>query len=166
LTFESGSKLARIELFTLQGCSSLESFCLPASISFLGLGALHSCYSLSSLTFESGSKLAQIEACPFVRCSRLKALCLPASVQFLGERCFWLCDSLSELTFESRSKLSRIDAEAFYDCRSLTSILIPQSVRELRKGWTLHSSLREVTFESALSLRRMIERNTIDLSGA
>jgi hypothetical protein len=37
-------------------------------------------------------------------------------------------------------------------------------MRELANGWTHSSSLREVLFESALSLRVMIETGNIDLS--
>jgi TPR repeat protein len=37
--FESGSKSSRIEAHTLSHCSSLRSFCLPASVKFLGLNS-------------------------------------------------------------------------------------------------------------------------------
>jgi hypothetical protein len=38
-------------------------------------------------------------------------------------------------------------------------------VKELGKDWACGSSLRQVVFESALSLRRMIETGKVDLSG-
>jgi hypothetical protein len=37
-------------------------------------------------------------------------------------------------------------------------------VKELSKNWALGSSLRQVIFESAMSLRMMIERHKVDLS--
>jgi hypothetical protein len=37
-------------------------------------------------------------------------------------------------------------------------------VKELSQNWALDSSLIQVVFESALSLRRMIETSKIDLS--
>jgi hypothetical protein len=67
------------------------------------------------------------------------------------------------LTFESGSKLTRIDAEALSGCSSLTPIVIPWSIKELSKDWALSSSLRHVIFESALSLRKMIETDNVDL---
>jgi hypothetical protein len=68
------------------------------------------------------------------------------------------------LTFESGSKLTRIGGCAFYNCSSLESIQIPRSIKELRNGWTDYSSLRQVVFESALSLRRMMETSKVALS--
>jgi hypothetical protein len=38
-------------------------------------------------------------------------------------------------------------------------------VKELGPNWALHSSLRQVVFESAVSLRIMIETDKVDLGG-
>jgi hypothetical protein len=43
--------------------------------------------------------------------------------------------------------------------------LLPQSITELAKDWASGSQLREVIFESALSLRTMIENEKADLNG-
>jgi hypothetical protein len=94
----------------------------------------------------------------------LQSISLPASVEFLGESSFSLCKSLSSLAFESGSKLTRIKAHAFHGCSSLESILIPRSVKNLSHNWAFRSSLRQVVFESALSLRMMIETDKVDLS--
>jgi hypothetical protein len=45
----------------------------------------------------------------------------------------------------------------------LKTILIPQSIKDLSKDWALGSLLVRVIFESALSLRVMIERGKVDL---
>jgi hypothetical protein len=68
------------------------------------------------------------------------------------------------LKFESGSKLTRMETDALDECLSLTSILIPRSVLELRTDWTRGSCLRQVVFESVLSLRLMLEAGTVDLS--
>jgi hypothetical protein len=124
-----------------------------------------SALSLSSSTLVFGSKLRRIGASALCQCLSLLSLCLPATVEILGEDCFSGCSYLSSLTFESRSQLSRIEARAFYHCSSLESLFIPGLIRELAKDWALMSSLRLVTFESASSLRAMIETDSVDLSG-
>jgi hypothetical protein len=42
--------------------------------------------------------------------------------------------------------------------------VIPRSIKELTKDWADESSLREVIFESALSLRVMIETDKVELN--
>jgi hypothetical protein len=163
IAFESGSKLTRIESRALSECSSLESICLPAAVDFMGEGAFYACKSLSSFTFESGSKLTRIESKALSGCSSLESICLPSSVEFLGESSFYGCQSLRSFTFESGSNLTQIEAKAFDGCSSLKSILISRCIQELRKDWAVGSSLREVTFESALSLRMLIESRKVDL---
>jgi hypothetical protein len=59
--------------------------------------------------------------------------------------------------------LTRIGGYAFSECSSLQSILIPRSIKELGKDWAKCSSLHLVIFESALSLRAMIETGKVDL---
>jgi hypothetical protein len=116
------------------------------------------------LLFESESRLTRIEANALYGCSSLKAICLPASVEFIGECSFSECTLLSSFTFDSGSKLTQIEAAPFSRC-SFHSILISRSIKELGKDWALHSSLQWVTFESALSLRVMMETDKVDLSG-
>jgi hypothetical protein len=163
-TFESGSKLTRIKGSALSHCSSLKSISLPASVEYLGACCFSSCKSLSSFAFESGSKLAQLGGWAFSACSALQSICLPAALKFLEQGSFKSCESLSSLTLESESKLTRIEGDALLGCSSLEFILIPRSITELKSGWAKGSSLRQVAFESALSLRIMIETSKIDLS--
>jgi hypothetical protein len=68
------------------------------------------------------------------------------------------------VTFESGSKLIRIETDAFYHCSSLKTIEIPRSTQELVTNWARGSSLEDVIFESAASLRMMIDADRVDLS--
>jgi hypothetical protein len=94
----------------------------------------------------------------------LKSISVPASIESLGDECFAECLLLSSVKFESESNLLRIHTRAFLSCWSLKSILIPRSIGELVKDWALECSLRHVTFESAASLQRMIDGDSVDLS--
>jgi hypothetical protein len=60
-------------------------------------------------------------------------------------------------------KLTRIEAYALCECSSLKVIQIPRAVKKLGSGWARDSSLGQIIFESALSLRIMIETDKVDL---
>jgi hypothetical protein len=81
LSFESGSKLRRIEARAFSDCSELQSICIPASVEILCVCCFSRCLSLSSLSFEPESKLSQIEANVFYDCWILTSLPVPASVR-------------------------------------------------------------------------------------
>jgi hypothetical protein len=89
---------------------------------------------------------------------------VPRDVEILGTGCFCDHHSLCSLLFESGSNLKCVEANAFSGFSGLKSIVIPRSIQELRKDWAIHSSLRYVIFESAVSLRRMMEQHKVDLS--
>jgi hypothetical protein len=59
--------------------------------------------------------------------------------------------------------LTQIGEYAFSGCRSLRAIQLPRSIKELSQDWAMYSSLHRVAFESAMSLRKMIERGKLDL---
>jgi hypothetical protein len=87
LTFESASKLTRIESKAFLGCRALKSICLPSSLQFIGLQCFDGS-SISSLTFESDSTLTRIDSKAFCGCRALKSICVPSSVEVLCTECF------------------------------------------------------------------------------
>jgi hypothetical protein len=157
LTFESGSRLTRIESRAFSYCLELEAIVVPASVTVLCAECFARCRSLSSLIFEPGSKLSRIEARAFDWCEVLGPISIPASVTVLCEECFAHCHSISSLVFEPGSKLSRIEARAFYGCLELNSVLIPRSIEAMAKDWDLDGGLHELIFESSTSLRGVFE---------
>jgi hypothetical protein len=60
VTFESGSKLSRIEKSVFSETGLVEII-LPSSVEVLGEECFSLCVSLSSVIFESVSKLSRIE---------------------------------------------------------------------------------------------------------
>jgi hypothetical protein len=156
VTFESDSKLDRIESEVFRSCSSLCSICIPRSVTILCSECFQRCISLREITFESDSKLARIESEVFVYCSSLSSICIPRSVTILCSKCFQDCGSLRDVTFESDSKLDRIESEVFRDCSSLSSICIPRSVTILCSNcFEGCERLGEVSFESDSKLSRI-----------
>jgi hypothetical protein len=61
VTFESGSKLSRIESFAFWHCPSLSSICIPSSVEVLCGNCFFQCGEGLRVTFESGSKLSSVE---------------------------------------------------------------------------------------------------------
>jgi hypothetical protein len=66
------------------------------------------------------------------------------------------------MKLESRSKLTQLESIALFTCSSVNAILISRDITELSTGWALDSSLRLVTFESALSRRTITETDKVD----
>jgi hypothetical protein len=90
---------------------------------------------------------------------------LPHHIEVLCSGCFHDCASLCSLTFKSGSELTCIETIALSHCFLLKSMPIAGSIKEMNeKNWALGSALQCVTFASALSLRKMIETPTMDLS--
>jgi hypothetical protein len=111
VTFESNSKLRRIESFPFR-VSGLTTIEIPASVEVMCKYCFDKYKSLTIVTFESNSKLHQIEESAFAE-SGLKIIEIPVSVEAVCKSYFSKCTSLATVAFESNSKLQRIDESAF-----------------------------------------------------
>jgi hypothetical protein len=60
VTFESGSRLIRIDESAFSDCESLTSICIPASVEILYRSCFSGCTSISQLRFESGCKVTRL----------------------------------------------------------------------------------------------------------
>jgi hypothetical protein len=79
VSFEPGSKLARIGKLAFVNCGSLRSFVIPAQLEILARGVFGNCQSLCELIFEIPSHLKQLDLPP----SEFGTLCIPDSVKFV-----------------------------------------------------------------------------------
>jgi hypothetical protein len=171
LTFESGSRLERIEdsAFSWSGLKSIE---IPSSVVVLGKSSFCGCESLESVTFESDSRLERIEESVFVG-SGLKSLEIPAGVTFVDGSAFarlslnYVWVSPDNMRFRVRdcfledfggSTIFRY----FGACRS---IVIPRSIVVLgKRSFNECKSHESVTFESGSRLER-IEESAFSFGG-
>jgi hypothetical protein len=172
VSFEEGNRHFRVSddfLFDIDGRRAIRYFrsashlTVSRNVEILGSECFATSRSLCSLSFESRSILREIEPLALAHCFSLQSICLPASLEVLHECSFYGSRRLSSVIFESGSGLKEIHPSAFFGCRSLKSIVIPRSVQILAEGWASGSSLLEVIFESALSLRAMIQAGQVDL---
>jgi hypothetical protein len=88
VTFESGSKLSRIEQHAFCFCEELKSICIPASVEILRKSCFECCFGLTELEFERGSQLTRIESFALKSCDILKSLCIPSSVSSIDVSAF------------------------------------------------------------------------------
>jgi hypothetical protein len=129
-TFESRSRLTRIEVKAFHDCSSLESICIPASVEILCQECFAGCRSLSSFTFETGSNLVQIEARAFSMCCVLTSILIPLSIRCLSED--WAMESsFCVVAFESSISLKTMFETGNIDLSGDFQIVIAECECEL-----------------------------------
>jgi hypothetical protein len=141
VTFESVSRLQRIEAGVFDRCHSLESICIPGSVDILEYGCFSGCAGLSTITFESGSKLEAFPRGVFWECHHLNSISLPASIVRFYRGCFSGC-RVSNLIFQSPSHLESLTL-SIPDDYCGEQLEIPDSVDELifEVSWDWKKSL-------------------------
>ena len=159
-TFEGNGKITSFDEFqyftsvetlsksAFQGCSSLTSITLPASVTSIGDYVFFGCSSLTSITLPEG--VTSIGEYAFRDCSSLTSVTLPAGLTSIGEWAFFGCSSLTSVTLPAG--LTSIGEGAFYDCSSLTSLTLPAGVTSIgRSAFFGCSSLTSVTLPAGLT---------------
>ena len=129
---ESSGTLVSLGDGAFEGCTSLNAFGLPASLSSLGEGALADCTALRSVTFSDGIELQTVPARTFSGCSVLTGVVLPAGVTAVGDSAFEGCVSLTAA--ELPDGVRSVGAAAFSGCTQLRSAVLPSSVTSVGKG--------------------------------
>ena len=159
-TFEGNGKITSFDEFqyftsvetlsksAFQGCSSLTSITLPASVTSIGDYVFFGCSSLTSITLPEG--VTSIGEYAFRDCSSLTSVTLPAGLTSIGEWAFFGCSSLTSVTLPAG--LTSIGEGAFYDCSSLTSVTLPAGLTSIgRSAFFGCSSLTSVTLPAGLT---------------
>ncbi len=156
VTFAPGSQLSAIERGTFLGCTSLESFTVPAPVRSIGgakgSGAFEGCTALSAVYFESEDFCTELGAYAFAGCRALCDISIPMSTGELGAYAFSGCTSLTDAVIhratvklgegifagctalsgvEMGTGADRLPAMMFDGCESLTYIFIPAGITEI-----------------------------------
>jgi hypothetical protein len=164
VTFESGSKLSRIEDQTFLECSSLSSICLPATLSEVVPGAFDD-LNLKVLSIEAGSRHFKVRG-PFllnfpctsvIRCFGAgKQVAIPRQIKDVCCGCFRGNAFVRDVIFEPGSQVSCIEEFAFSNCSSLSSIWTTSSVELLcDQCFDGCKGLSSVAFEPGSKLSRI-----------
>jgi hypothetical protein len=156
VSFEKGSKVARIDQAAFFDCPSLRSVRIPARVEAIGEFCFGQCPKLSKLSFEAGSVLSQIGPLAFSECRSLKSICFPASLTLIDESAFASCKSLASVTFERGSKLSQIGPSAFDSCKALEHFHVSGMLEAIEEGaFQDCRSLTRITFDIPSRLKKL-----------
>ena len=103
--FKISSSIKEIENNVFENCS-LQSICIPSTISIIPSKCFYNCYYLSSIQLSN-------------------------EIKILKEMCFYNCRELESI--ELSSQLTKIENDCFYNCYSLQSIEIPKECSVIGK---------------------------------
>ena len=119
IAFASGSTLETIEASAFEGCTSLEQFSVPATVTLIDGSAFKSCTSLQALTFTTDSQLAVIGEQAFHGCTSLLSVNVPSSVTAIGEYAFGGVDTVS---FPSGTAIDTVTSRMFNGKNSIPGV--------------------------------------------
>lgn len=129
VVFEEGIKSKSLEGSVFNGCKSLKSIKIPASIVDIANTCFSDCVNLEKVSFEKNSKLESIGMDAFGGCESLTSIEIPPSCKRIYDGAFGSCYSLSEVKLNEG--LVDVCEMAFYNCFSLLQINVPKSVQTI-----------------------------------
>lgn len=121
VVLESGSQVNTLNEGAFYGCSSLESFYIPPSMTKIGYEAFRGCSGLTTVSFAENGKTLVFGEAAFMECTSLTTVNLPANVSeipgiFIG------CTSLQEVNVaEDSAYFTSIDGVVFN--KAVTEVL-------------------------------------------
>lgn len=121
------------------GCVTLTSIALPASVQAIGTGVFSGCTSLASANIPSA--LAGVPDDLFNGCSSLASIDIPSGITSIGNRAFQGCSSLTEVSVPD--SVTTIGLNAFENCTSLETLRLSASL----------TSLQNYAFQNCTSLK-------------
>jgi hypothetical protein len=143
------------------GCKSLVSFFLPASLEFIDGSAITGgctvlvldpnnkffAYVDHMLTSADGTRAIKycgsservsisnivrtLDMACLAPLEKLRFVEIPASVTAISDLCFWRCTALKAVIFSAGSVLENVGRSGFFGCIALRSIILPASVSKL-----------------------------------
>ncbi|MDE7456904.1 MAG: leucine-rich repeat domain-containing protein [Prevotella sp.] len=131
VNFKKDSELQYIGYYAFLGCTSLEEFIMPNTVTQLGsrndnynsdydTSILSECTNLKKVHFSDALTVLEQYVC--YNCRNLEEVHLPKNVTAIRDLAFYNCEKLKHI--ELPSTLKRIDYNAFYNC-GLDSVCLP-----------------------------------------
>ena len=103
-----------------QGCTSLESVDIPASVQSIGSSAFNGCTSLESISLPEA--LTIISSSLFQGCTSLGSIVVPDKVTTIESNAFYGCTAMESVVIGSNVK--KINSQSFYNCSNLKIVYI------------------------------------------
>ena len=135
-----GKPVTSIGDFAFEGCTSLTSIEIPASVTSIGYDAFDSCTNLTNI--EIPDSITSIGNFSFYGCIGLTSIEIPASVTSIGYATFYACTSLASININSNNaKYSSTDGVLFNKTRT-TLIFYPTGKTNTR--YTIPNSVKYI----------------------
>ena len=124
VTLEEGSRLTTLGEGAFMGCTSLESFSVPATMTKMGASVFADCSNLSAVDFAADGKTLEFGQNAFQNCTSLTTVNLPANVSKIPG-VFAGCTSLTEVNVDPASTYFTSEDGVVYDVNKTEIIFFP-----------------------------------------
>ena len=124
IIFEDGNKIATIGTDAFQGCSSLKSIELPATITSVPMNLCLGCSQLNSVTFLG--EVTSIQQSAFNGCAALQNFTFPATLKTIAASAFY--NSGLTGVIELPEGVTSVGANAFAGANAITGIKLPSTL--------------------------------------
>ena len=158
------SRLVTLSDNAFAGCTSLESFELPATVTSVGASAFSNCSKLASITINASSKALVFGENVFNNCTSLTRVELPANVSEMPG-IFNGCTSLTEVVVDPNSEYFTAEDGVLFNKTKTELLFFPQG----KTGeYTIPETVTKIAngvFRGNTSLETINIPNTIELIG-
>ena len=124
IIFEDGNKIATIGTDAFQGCSSLKSIELPATITSVPMNLLLGCSKLESVNFLG--EITSIQQSAFNGCAALHNFTFPATLKTIAASAFY--NSGLTGVIELPEGVTSVGTNAFAGANAITGIKLPSTL--------------------------------------
>lgn len=124
--------LSSLGISAFEGCLSLETAHVPATVTVLNRSVFENCNNLTTVSFAETSRLTAIDERAFFNCRKLSYIQMPHTVLSIGDMAYEGCLEAVSAVF-SRT-LQTIGENAFKGCSALTEAELPSTVTEIGFG--------------------------------
>ena len=164
VTLEEGSHLAVLEEGAFMGCTSLETFTVPASMTKIGVSAFADCSALATLDFAAGGKTLEFGENAFQNCVELTTVNLPANVSKIPG-VFAGCTSLTEVNVDPASDYFTSEDGVVYDKGKTQIIFFPSGKSGEYVTPDTLTTINNGVFQNATSLTKVTISNSVTYIG-
>lgn len=141
---------------TFHGCSSLESFTIPETVTTITNKTFYGCSSLKSMVLPekvksvNGTVSNGVTYGIFADCTSLETVKIPSTWTSIPSYMFYNCTSLKSVDMPTE-KITSIATYAFYNTTSMTSFTIPQNVTSIASMAFMYSGVPVFTVPAKVS---------------